>query len=115
MKQEDIHEVDRRMQQALDRCAKCSDSTNCIKYQDILFIEAHKDEAKKAVSDAVEALAGMMALLVAKSPVLLLADQGLLASFATAVFIKGYTRGRKFPTVPEVFIRECPDDPDISS
>ena len=116
MTQEDKQEESKRqIEQSLDRCAKCSDNANCQKYQNVLFLMTHEDETQKAVEESAEPLRSMLALLVAKSPILILVDQGSLTSFIKVVFMMGYARGRKFPTVPEVYIRECPDGKNISS
>ncbi len=115
MNQEDERdEAKQQLEQSLNRCAKCCDNANCQRYQDVLFLTSHEDEAQKAVEESVEPLVSMVALLVAESPILILVDPGLLTSFTKAIFMVGYARGRKFPTVPEVFIRECPDDSHIS-
>ena len=115
MNNDNIPDQDTIHQQAMERCAKCSGNSTCAKYQDLLFLKAHEDEANKVVLDAARLLAGMITTLVTRSPILMLADQETLCGFAQALFTSGYIRGRKFPTVPEVFTRECPDDPHISS
>ena len=43
MNQEDKHESDRRAQETMDRCSKCSTNSSCLKYQDILFVIEHED------------------------------------------------------------------------
>ncbi len=115
MSNENIPGQDNIHQQAMERCAKCNDNTTCKKYQDLLFLTAHEDETNKVVLDAASLIGSFLNILATKSPILMLVDPKEICGFAQALFTSGYIRGRKFPTVPEVYIRECPDGENISS
>ena len=115
MDNENNPDMDRIKQEVMERCGKCSDNPTCAKYQDLLYLEAHEDETNKAVQDAANILADMIVTLVSRLPILALTDPKELCGFAQALFTSGYIRGRKFPVVPEVYIRECPDGKNISS